>query len=42
MSSSKLLHESEDQVIDLENQSDIAISEKQSSISSGDISIQLE
>ena len=42
MSSAKLMHESEEQVIDLENQSDKAVSEDQSSKSSGDISIQLE
>ena len=43
MSSAKLMQESEEQAIDLENQSDKAISEDQSSKSSGDISIhQLE
>ena len=44
MSSAKLMPESEEQVIDLEIQSDPdkAISEDQSSKSSGDISIQLE
>ena len=36
------MQESEEQAIDLENQSDKAISEDQSSKSSGDISIQLE